>query len=499
MCKHFTVGCLALSLLLLGVNQSMAESNANTNPFGNGVYVVTDQAPDNMKTTPQQTGQRLHAVNGTPTPVRPFDQGVVRVSSKSDNNQDGSTTVTFVGRSPNWGCAYHVDGTWKGGGGPPDRPKSSGWYSDFNNDDPLRIVIEVNEDGIGDDVVLFGGTGTLRVWVLGATGTVQVNLSTNPTGIVSGLPGSDNVTAGESTPKPFTLTGGQSGGQTTITASKIVGDKTISDSRTVTVLAFRGKIIPDDNFTDRSLAKLGVGETGTKPAKGLGVELAVNTTLNALKPLTWAKTAGFTFYIGEKDTDTGTASFAAGRFFEDVTLTLTDKFGNQVAYPISVVPPNGVHQVKAAEGKYPPNACGAYMALYSYLLPKDVSFWKIEVAEDMCEGVGRESQAYRTREPHPAWMTTAGVSQGNLATGCLVEGPTPAGAYGTVHPYDFVNMSDRLDIGSGTFEWNIPWKYRVGSNGYLTPFTKVLQKAQYDGQQSITIFKDGAKTIQMCP
>jgi hypothetical protein len=475
MCKHFTVGYLALSLFLLGVNQSMADSNANTNPFGNGVYVVTDQAPDNMKTTPQQTGQLLHAVNGTPTPVRPFDQGVVRVSGKSDNNQDGSTTVTFVGRSPNWGCAYHVDGTWKGGGGGGAGGKPSGWYSDFNNDNPLRIVIEVNEDGAGDDVILVGGTGTLRVWVLGTTGDVSVNLSTNPTGIVSGLPGSDNVTAGESTPKSFALTG-QSGGQTTITASKIVGGQTITDSRTVKVLAFRGKLIPADNLTGRSYQKLGVGETGT-----LGVDLAAGTTLDDLKPLTWAKTAGDTFGISNVNTNAGTASFTAGGVYEQVTLTLTDKNENTMTYNIAVVPPSGAQM----ENQYPgvkwhvQNTASVGFLGIAYLRPNDVSFAEVDVRESGGVLSGSGVLAPLTGQQHPtrSWSIVGSLSA-SQGKGCEV--------------YDWV---DQIYVTAnvqqaGSYSWPANWEYKL--NGNVHPFSaSISQTANITAAGGATVSKAG--------
>ena len=59
------------------------------------------------------------------------------------------------------------------------------------------------------------------------TGTVQVDLSADTTGIVSGLPSSIYVTAGWSTPTGVTLTG-QSGGQTTITGSATLNYNPIS-------------------------------------------------------------------------------------------------------------------------------------------------------------------------------------------------------------------------------------------------------------------------------
>ena len=333
-----------------------------------GKYLSSVAAPDSLTTTDPQGGT-LQVTGGAATPVRPSDWGLVQLTSMS------GPTAVFSGRSTDWGCAYLVNGVWvaTSGTGPP-----STWTKNFADVDPC-IVMEIN-DGSGGDAIFLGGTGILNVWVLNMTGTVQVDLSADTTGIVSGLPSSIYVTAGWSTPTGVTLTG-QSGGQTTITGSATLNYNPISTSQPVAVLGFTPTLTPDDMFDPkRSLVKVGVCETGS-----LGVQLAPGTKLSDLIPLTWAAPPTAPFTITLANTATGTARFTAGVTYAAVILTLTDGGGHVANYAVTVVPPIGTRMTRVDNNVWHnQGSASAGIALYYWLDPKDVSFHNVTFGEDAC-------------------------------------------------------------------------------------------------------------------
>ena len=106
-----------------------------------------------------------------------------------------------------------------------------------------------------------------------------------------------------------------------------------------------------------------------------------------------------------------------------------------------VAPTDGAYQVMAAGPaaagpiKGPPT-WGAYMCNYTYVLPKDVSFWKITVGEQNVQSKGAGSLAGSS-----PWVWGWGpkpVGTGNINTGCLVLGPNNPGDFGTTLPWDRV-------------------------------------------------------------
>ena len=128
-----------------------------------GLYAAQNAAPDNMTAT-DTAGRSLQVTGGMASPLCPFDQGSVRLTSMS-----GATAV-FCGRSTGWGCGYTTWGVFvaTGSGGGAGQPPN--WNKSFQDDGTPRIVLEINGPGSGDDVVLLGNNGaTLSVWIFGAT------------------------------------------------------------------------------------------------------------------------------------------------------------------------------------------------------------------------------------------------------------------------------------------------------------------------------------------
>jgi hypothetical protein len=454
-------------------------ANSTTTLGAMGLYDATVNAPDNLTTT--SPGTILNVTDGSAAPVRPADLGVVRMSAKN------GAQATFSGRTTGWGCAYTVNGVYAGSGTTPTT-----WTSIFNENNNPRVVLRVNDDSVGDDVITQGGFGTLRVWVFGTTGTVTVNLAVAAPNIISGLPPSVDVNATLGTPAVVTI-GGQSGGRTAISGSATVNGQNLQAQTPVAVSQFSGTLTPDDNFSGRSYAKVGVGETGR-----LSVTFGSGATPADIEPLLWRVVrGGDVFTLSNVDTASGTANFTAGNSPGHLLLGLTSVNGRTITYSVEVLAPVGAYQVIGSEGKFEPESCSAFMANYTYLIPKDVSFDKIQVNEGICLGVGTGSKTYLTGRLHPAWSPKP-VSQGNIATGCLVEGPNPAGGRGTSHEYDLVAAATALDTAAGTFDWNIPWQYSIGNVSTQT-FTYLLMHVAYDGHDSVTISKGGVTATETGP
>jgi hypothetical protein len=145
----------------------------------------------------------------------------------------------------------------------------------------------------------------------------------------------------------------------------------------IVVGTFAGILIPDDDFAGRSLVRVGVGETGgINGSGGLRVVLGPGTTLASLTPLTWSITSGAGFItVANSPANDGTGTFTAAGAGGPVVLTLTStSTGKSVPYNVTVTPPTGAYQVTASQGKWHGD-CSAFMRNYTYLLPKDVSFW----------------------------------------------------------------------------------------------------------------------------
>ncbi|MCD4825742.1 MAG: hypothetical protein K8S55_14205 [Phycisphaerae bacterium] len=455
--KRFRVASVVLVAVALGV-ACYGFAATSTDELGgeSGKYSAGTAAPDSLTST--KPGKVLKVTGGSGAPDRTFDQGRVKLTAKN-----GATAV-FSGRSTSWGCTYSVAGVYVGGDGP-----LTTWGNTFEEKNEPRIALEVNGPGTGDDIVLLGDNGgTLHVNVLGVTENVSVTLSTNHSGEIELAYSSVTVVAG--TTKDVSLKG-LAVGEPTITATATVDGKNLSASIKVKVQNFRGKIKPDDDFAGRSLEKLGVGETGS-----LGVELAPGTNLGDLIDLKW-RVSGRGVILRNIDPKKGTAEFTASDTPGEATLSLTDKNGNKFTITIAVIKPTGAYQVKTKEGNFP-GFCGVYMINQTYLLPKDVSFWKIKVNEGECKAE-TEGSLDEYNEPHKAGFLLSDVSKSKgITKGCLLD------------KLDTVGCRYPLDIAAGTLEWDIPWLYSVGGV-VAEEFTRLLHRIVVDGNKKATVSKGG--------
>ena len=152
---------------------------------------------------------------------------------------------------------------------------------------------------------------------------------------------------------------------------------TCGNTATVYVLvgSFALSLSADDNFTGRSLVRVGVGETG-----GLAVQLGTGMNLSDFTPFTWSVTGGTALTLSNTSSN-GTARFTAGDVKGDVTVTLTDKTGHSVNYAVTVVEPTNETASVFDTFPRPAGQRSANMKLHVSMNPTDVSFSKVKILE----------------------------------------------------------------------------------------------------------------------
>lgn len=228
-------------------------------------------------------------------------------------------------------------------------------------------------------------------------------------------------------------------GTTTVTAT-CINTKTA----TIVVGTFAGKLVPNDNFTGRSLTRVGVEEMGI-----LDVVLGAGTNLSDLVPLTWSRTAGTTITLGTVNPDAGTANFVAGDEAGPTTFTLTDKNGNTATLTVTVVLPTGTRMTRVNPNTvwHRQGYASAGILLHYWLDPKDVSFKYVTFGEGTCPAKNAKG-CYVSGPPgdHPECYFGE-ILGGNITTGCRVS------------LEDRVWTSYQYWENGGSFTWNIPTRW----------------------------------------
>ena len=220
---------IAMFLALLLLAGPSLGATAKTQPSKTGLYVATDASPDGMIT--EQQGKVLVAKGATVAPDRTSDAGKVRVASKSGG------TVIFVGRSTGWGCVYTVSGVYeaKGGGKRGEEVTyAKVWTSTFDDKADARLALEVNGDGLADDVITLGdNTGTARVTLIhGGEGDYSVTVADSAGHVTTTQPAQPIVLTTTTPAKDVSLNGSMLGiGTLAVACSRI----TTPPSRDVTV------------------------------------------------------------------------------------------------------------------------------------------------------------------------------------------------------------------------------------------------------------------------
>ena len=218
--------------------------------------------------------------------------------------------------------------------------------------------------------------------------------------------------------------------------------------------------------TNRTRKKVGVGEP---------VTLTLQPT--PLSPVSWAIISG-----------TGTLSAASGNpvtftaHDRASTPTITATYGSSsCAVTFNVIEPSGVMiEQKAGTGiRHTTNTVSCGFKGTPYIQPDDVSFNTISVHEGATNGVATGYLAPKNGEPHAPgpWQSV---------------GDDVVGKGSKVYAVDTISSGDYTwtPYADGTFTWDIPWYFRVGS-GAEKQFKTVLQQETSDATGRLTISKGG--------
>jgi hypothetical protein len=215
---------------------------------------------------------------------------------------------------------------------------------------------------------------------------------------------------------------------------------------------------------DRKRHKLGVGEE-------------VNLTLKpaSLPTPTWELTG--TKGTSNLDPLTGITSKLTAGERACTPIPEATILGKKVKIDFNVIEPSSVSIAKTG-GANQTNPLGVQISAQWYIGPEDVSFTKIEIAEQQCNAVcsgyfnyqqgllhnpGSDAPVTNTLVAGKGWLCSGidGISGGS-------QGP----------PYS-----------PGTFTWSIPWKYKINGNYFL--FTTV------DHVKEVTIGANNKATITL--
>ncbi len=249
--------------------------------------------------------------------------------------------------------------------------------------------------------------------------------------------------------------------------------------------AITGQWQAQDNFMGRSNARIGVGEQ-------LNLTAVINPVipLMSIGGLQWTIVAGGGALAGVIPA-TGQATYTGPSAPGNLQLRLNIAAGHYAGtglttIALAAVNPTGAYQVQTGATIHNPLACNSGFMGVTYLTPTDVSFNNVEANEDVCNSTAHGSfvTAGWDNLPHPSWPW-ATVSNGNNATGSMVQGPNPGAP-----PYDYIHSGDLpADCAAGDFTWVIPWNFRVGGvTGLITHLTHL---AVADGARQMTMSKGG--------
>lgn len=229
--------------------------------------------------------------------------------------------------------------------------------------------------------------------------------------------------------------------------------------------------------TNRARTKIGVAEKVTLTVSPAG---SYNWSVSGGGTLSSTSGSSVVFTAGDR-ASTSVVTAANGPCSCTITFT--------------VVEPSDAYQVQfdgtlhEATG----TTSGGFMGT-TYLEPKDVSFENIEINEGTCPATATGIRAPSNGNIHPEWSSWATVGGGSDATGSVVQGPNhdPSCVY-----FDFIFTNVGSLRGVGTFEWRIPWRFRV-NGGSDKAFTTLVHHADYDAAGKVTMSKGGV-TVSAVP
>lgn len=248
----------------------------------------------------------------------------------------------------------------------------------------------------------------------------------------------------------------------------ITVDNAQSNVKNVTVFDFDGKLKPDDLFdANRNMEKYGIAET-VQLSASLSPSGVSATDIGGLE---WVINSG----VGSlsNGTNNGTASFNAGETPGNTQLQLdivSGQFqGQSKTYNKTVIKPSGAYMVQSLQNTnvmHVFNTASVGFLGYTYLLPKDVSFTKIQTREGTASASASGFLAPLNNLSHPVGIW-APINNCSLTTGCQEMTEDAVGLLPHNGPY----VGEGQD--GGSFLWQIPWQYHVGTGDAVSYYNAI--------------------------
>ena len=369
--------------------------------------------------------------------------GVVTFSPSSFAPADCPKQVTVTGTTVSQSVGdTKIKGTWKNS---QDQVVARG--------EVTLTVVTISKLQYTDGTSWVDITGTIYVMV---NTTVTFKAVIAPAGATwpSGKPVWDGTAgasgSGETNGVPFNAKGDK-----TVTAE--CGDTVTAN---VKVYGLIGVQTADEWLSGRADTTYGVGEV-----------VLLNYVVDPAG-ITAAQMGGLSWVLADgdgtlvNDGTSGTGTYTAYWADTDVTLRLVVLSGPSTDHctdvHLNVVKPTGTHFEQYGVGvKHKLGHGSVGFRANIYLLPKDVSFANIDVAEDSVAGVlgGWYVAKFPNGCQHAATDPPSPVRNGNATTGCLVEGVDLIWSEWMDPPPDYA---------AGTLHWAIPICYSIGGGGWVT-------------------------------
>jgi hypothetical protein len=141
-----------------------------------------------------------------------------------------------------------------------------------------------------------------------------------------------------------------------------------------------------------------------------------------------------------------------------LTIQTGPSSGQHKSYPRTIVAPSGAYMVQQPGSGiwHRQNTCSVGFYGDEYLLPTDVSFWRLQWKEDSCPGIGQGYYEYLNGAIHPPTPEWRAIAGGDIETGCII-----------IQDQDVVASSEGPPpFEDGTFDWFIPNLIRTHDEVY---------------------------------
>lgn len=240
-----------------------------------------------------------------------------------------------------------------------------------------------------------------------------------------------------------------------------------------------GQVVPTPLLLrSRTVATVPAGRSRTTIGVGERVNL---TSSGGTGAHTWTITGSSTL----NRTTGNTVRLTADDRAETTTVTVTDAAGAAESLTFTVIEPSSVRMVRApGTGVWHVHAVPSVgMKLNIYIRPATVSFENIEIEEDDCVAAASGYLAPLNGIHHAGHGAGNWVSVGSVTAG---QGSKVDGQDTAQGPANY-----GLPYSAGSFDWPIPWRFRVGT-GASKRFATVHQHFTTDAAGTMTVTKGGA-------